>query len=229
MNRLAANLLGRFSMDVRGVPQSERFLLWIDAVGGYWICLGHEVMLGQPEGGAAVDVPILGDLASRHARIRRDGDGYLIEALHEVRIDDRPVHHVGWLRDGSRIQLGRSVRLVFRQPHALSGSARLDFVSRHRTQPSSDAVLLMADTCVLGPKRNGHVVCRNWTQEVILYRLGRELYCKTPGPFAIDGAACRDCGQITRNSRVQGEGFAFALDEREAEGPMFLAGGSSAK
>ncbi len=216
-------------MDVRGVRHSDRFLLWIDAVGGYWVCLGNEVMLGQPEGGRAVDVPILGDLSTRHARIRRDGDGYLIEALHEVRIDDRPVQTMGWLRDGSRIQLGRSVRLVFRQPHALSGTARLDFVSRHRTQPSADAVLLMADTCVLGPKRNGHVVCRDWTQEAIVYRLGSELYCKTPGPFAVDGAACRDCARITRNSRVQGEGFAFTLDDRETEGSMFPAGGSSAQ
>ena len=84
-------------MDVRGVRHSDRFLLWIDAVGGYWVCLGNEVMLGQPEGGRAVDVPILGDLSTRHARIRRDGDGYLIEALHEVRIDDRPVQTMGWL------------------------------------------------------------------------------------------------------------------------------------
>jgi hypothetical protein len=213
MNRLAASFLRRFSMDVHGAPHSDRFLLWIDAVGGYWVCLGDAVMLGQPEGGPAVDVPILGDLASRHARIRRDGEGYLIEALHEARIDDHLVHNVGWLRDGSRIQLGRSVRLVFRQPHALSGTARLDFVSRHRTQPSSDAVLLMADTCVLGPKRNGHVVCRDWTQDVILYRLSRELYCKTPGPFTVDGAACRDCAPITRNSRIAGEGFALTLDD----------------
>ncbi len=200
-------------MDAGGLRPQERFLLWIDAVGGYWVCLGEEVVLGQPEGGPAVDVPILGDLATRHARIRRDGEGYMIEALHEVRIDDRPVQNAGWLRDGSRLQLGRSVRLVFRQPHALSGTARLDFASHHRTQPSADAVLLMADTCVLGPKPNSHVICRHWTQEVILYRLGRELYCKTPGPFTVDDAACRDCGPITDHSRVQGEGFAVTLDD----------------
>ena len=40
---------------------------------------------------AAADVPILADLSSRHARIRRDGEGYLIEALREVRVDGRPV------------------------------------------------------------------------------------------------------------------------------------------
>ena len=28
----------------------DRFLLWVDAVGGYWICLGDEILLGQPVG-----------------------------------------------------------------------------------------------------------------------------------------------------------------------------------
>ena len=202
-------------MDLRGARHSERFMLWVDAVGGYWVCLGDEVVLGQPQQRGTVDVPILGDLSGRHARIRRDGEGYLIEALREVRIDDRPVRDVGWLSDGSRIQLGQSVRLAFRRPHALSGTARLDFVSRHRTQPSADAVLLMADSCILGPKHHCHVVCRDWTQEVILCRHEDELYCRTPGLFEIDGITCRERGRITTSSRVEGEGFSFNLEAIE--------------
>jgi hypothetical protein len=207
-------------MDVHRVPQSDRFMLWIDSVGGYLACLGDEVTLGQPDEAGTTDIPILGDLSSRHARIRRDGEGYVIEALRDVRVDDRPVRDVGWLRDGSRIQLGESVRLVFRRPHALSGTARLDFVSRHRTQPSADAVLLMADTCILGPKRNCHVVCREWTREVILYRHELDfearkeafLCCRMAGQFAVDGVACRDRGRIARNSRIQSEGISFNVD-----------------
>ena len=49
-------------------PKIDRFLLWIDAVGGYWVCAGDEVLIGQPVRYAEVDVPILGDLAGRHAR-----------------------------------------------------------------------------------------------------------------------------------------------------------------
>ena len=110
-------------------------------------------------------------LSSRHARVRRDGEGYLIEALREV-AHRRPA--------GARRRLAarrqpdcswaESVRLLFRQPHPLSGTARLDFLSRHRTQPSADAVLLMADPCILGPQPHSHVVCRDWTREVVLYR-----------------------------------------------------------
>ena len=57
-------------------------------------------------------MPILGDLSSRHARIRRDGEGYLIEALRRG-AGRRPAgaSDVGLLRDGSRIELGEAVRL----------------------------------------------------------------------------------------------------------------------
>jgi hypothetical protein len=229
MIRLAENFWERFAMDVQRAQPSERFMLWIDAVGGYWVCLGEEIVLGQPVAGEAVDVPILGDLSRQHARLRRDGEGYLIEALHEVRIDNRPVRDIGWLRDGSRIQLGRSVQLVFHRPNALSGTARLDFVSRHRTQPSADAVLWMADTCVLGPSRNSHVVCTTWPRDVILCHhgdasRGREtsetrsaaasLQCRTPGLFVVDAKVQHDVAPLTLQSCVQGEGFSFRLDAK---------------
>ena len=191
---------------------SERFMLWIDAVGGYWVCLGDEITLGRPDPRVSADVPILGDLSIRHACIRRDGEGYVIAAWQETRVDGRLVREIGWLGDGSRIQLGGSVRFTLRRPHPLSATARLDFTSRHRTQPSSDAVLLMADTCVLGPHPHSHVVCRDWTHEVILYRSGQELYCRTDGAFEIDGAACDGCGRITKHSRIEGDGFSFNLE-----------------
>jgi len=199
-------------MHLGDVRHSERFMLWIDAVGGYWVCLGDRVTLGQPDAQCTTDVPILGDLSSRHACIRRDGEGYLIEAWREVRVNGRVVQDVGWLGDGTRMQLGGSVRLLFRRPHPLSATARLDFLSRHRTQPSADSVLLMADACVLGPKPHSHVVCRDWTREVILYRRGQELFCRTDGAFEIDGVSCRGDRQITRNSHIEGDGFSFNLE-----------------
>jgi len=192
--------------------KTDRFLLWVDGVGGYWVCLGDEVTLGQPASPGNIDVPILGDLSKRHARIRRDGEGYLIEAFRPVRVDGRRVERVTSLRSGSLIQLGDAVRLVFRRPHALSATARLDFVSRHRTQPSLDAVLLMADSCVLGPKPHSHVVCHDWPSEVVLYRHDDELYCRTGVPIEIDGRGCKDRGRISRNSRIVGERFSLSLE-----------------
>jgi len=190
----------------------QRLMLWVDAVGGYWVCLADAIVLGQPNADARVDVPILGDVSSRHARIRRDGEGYLIEAIHKTHVDGNLVPRIAPLRNNSIITLGDSVRLRFRRPHALSATARLDFLSRHRTEPGADAVLLMADSCVLGPKPSSHVVCRHWPHEVILYRHDDELFCRSRAAFEVDGVACEGRAPIGRNSRITGEQFAVALE-----------------
>ncbi|MEN6494757.1 MAG: FHA domain-containing protein [Thermoguttaceae bacterium] len=199
-------------MDRSFQPATDRFFLWVDAVGGYWVCLGPEVTLGQPGAGRQADIPILGDLSQQQARIRRDGEGYLIEALREVRVDGRRVERLASLADGSVIQLGPSVRLRFRRPHPLSATVRLDFLSRHRTEPSVDGVLLMADTCVLGPKAHSHVVCRDWAEEVVLYRHGDQLYCCTAAAVEIDGVRCHDRTKLTRHSRIVGDTFSLSLE-----------------
>jgi len=205
-------------MDQGAWQNADRFFLWVDAVGGFWVCLADQVVLGRPDPAKPADVPILGDLSSRHARIRRDGEGYLIEAFREVRVDGRPVDQMALLATRNVIQLGAAVRLMFRRPHALSATARLDFVSRHRTQPSVDAVLLMADTCVLGPKPHSHVVCPDWPAEVILYRHEDALYCRAKGVLQIDGTRCEGRGPVTRDSRIVGDWFSLSLESMAGPG-----------
>jgi len=215
-------------MDCRRDQTTDRFMLWVDSVGGFLVCLADEVTLGQPVHHGSADIPILGDISSRHARIRRDGEGYLIEAIRDVQVDGRPVDRVAMLSDGSEITLGGGVRLGFRRPNALSATARLDLISRHRTQPPVDAILLMADSCILGPNPHSHVVCRDWTHEVIVYRHGEELFCrarksslpqaaktKTPRSpkLQIDGRPCTNRGSLTRHSHVVGRGFSLTLEE----------------
>jgi hypothetical protein len=191
---------------------ADRFMLWIDAVGGYWVCLGDDLLVGQPGAAGEADIPILADISSRHARIRRDGEGYLIDALREVRVGGRKIEATGLLGDGSRIEIGSGVKFAMRCPHPLSLTARLDFVSRHRTQPPADAVLLLADSCVLGPKPHSHVVCRDWAREVIIFRHEEKFICHAAGHFEIDGVPCRNRGQLQLNSRVCGDGFSFSLE-----------------
>ena len=200
-------------MDRSPSMKTGGFLMWVDAVGGYWVCLGDQITLGQPAVNGKADVPILGDISNRHARIRRDGEGYLIEAYRPVYVDGRIVDNVRSLANGQTIRLGDSVELIFRRPHALSTTARLDFVSGHRTQPSVDAVLLMADSCVLGPASHCHVVCRDWPTEVVLFRHDNRLFCRTAGPLKIDGRTAKGRGPITPHSRIEGEKFSLTLEE----------------
>jgi hypothetical protein len=189
-----------------------RFLLWVDGVGGYMICLGDEVSIGQAVPGNHVDIPLQANVSRRHARIRRE-DGYLIDPDHSVRVDGKEIRETTLLNDGDEIELGDGVRLRFRQPHALSATARLDFVSRHRTRPSADGVLLMAESCVLGPKWQNHVVCREWANDVVLYRRDGDLFCRAVEPIEVDGRYCEGQARIEANSHVMGSDFSLCLED----------------
>ena len=191
----------------------DRFMLWVDAVGGFLVCLGEKVSFGQAIPGTDVDVPLLADLSSRHMSIRRDGGSYLVIPSQTVLVAGRKVDGARTLADGDLIEPARGVKLRFRLPHALSTTARLDLESRHPTQPAVDAVLLMGNSCVLGPAANSHVVCRHWQNEVILFRCNGGLYCRAEVPFVIDGTECRGQGPITTNSHISGENFSLSLEQ----------------
>ena len=68
----------------QGVEPPSQYLLWVDGVGGYHVCLGHRVTLGQAGLDAAADIPILADVSRHHATIQRDPEGYFLEAVRKV-------------------------------------------------------------------------------------------------------------------------------------------------
>jgi hypothetical protein len=191
---------------------SNRFLLWIDAVGGYLVCSGNRVRIGQMAPGGVAELPIVADLARHHATFRRDGDSYLIEPIHPVKLNDRAVDRTMLVAPRAKLEFGRGVQFSFSQPNPLSGTACLQIVSRHRTQPTTSGMILLADTCVLGPEADSHIVCRNWSRKVVLHRLQDSLYCVTDGPFSIDGTVCQRRGLLKPGSQVIGEDFTFSIE-----------------
>ena len=198
---------------VNNSSAKNRLLLWVDAVGGFFVCSGSEVRIGQAVPGSNVELPLLADLSRHHATIRRDEEGYTIEPLRDVRLNHHRIEAVSWLNDNSLIELGPALQIRFRRPHPLSATARLDFVSNHRTQPSAAAVLLMADTCVLGPGAQNHVVCRDWPHDVVLHRQHGGLFCRSATPFEVDDKKFQQQGPISPRSHVVGEQFSFSLEE----------------
>ncbi len=191
----------------------DRFVLWVDGVGGFLVCTSDTITLGQPGQGADADVAILADLSRSQARIRRGGEGYLLEPVREVSVNGRKISAPTTLADGALIDLGGGVQLRFRRPHALSATARLEFVSRHRTVPAVDAVLLMSDSCVLGPGPNSHVVCRNWQRDVVLSRQEEQLFCRTNGRLEVNGVCCEGRSAIDRQAQIVGEDFSLSLEQ----------------
>jgi hypothetical protein len=190
----------------------KRFILWIDGVGGYLVCEGDEVLLGQAVSASQVDIPILGDVSRDHAIIRRSGEGYLLVPRRTTKLNGREITAATPLAEGAVLELGQGVRLRFRQPHPLSRTVRLEFASRHRTQPSTDGVLLLAESCILGPGARCHVICNDWNREVMLCRTGEELSCRVDGVVEIDGKTCPGGGAVTRGSKLLGEDFSITME-----------------
>lgn len=189
----------------------NRFILWVDGVGGFLVCQGNVVTLGQATPGCTVDVPILGDLSRQHATIVRDGEGYLIRSDRDLAINGRAARQAT-LRDGDVIRLGRSVDLKFTMPCPVSGTARLELVSRHRLHLSLAGILLMADTCVLGASGQTHVQVPESTGQIVLYRQGDRLNCRGDGVLEIDGQSHEGRGALRCTSRVIAGDFSFSLE-----------------
>lgn len=196
----------------RNPGPSGRFLLWVDAVGGYLMCLDDEVVLGRSAPDGTADVQVLGDLARRHATVVRSGDGYVIQAHHATYVNGRKVVDAAPLRHGDVVRLGGSVELEFRQPSPISSTARLELVSRHRLPLAVDGVILMAETCIIGPGRQAHIPAPNTGSDIVVYRQGPALWCRAPGEFEVDGQFAQGRTALTLSSSVLGQGYSFSLE-----------------
>src|SRR5262249_27466555 len=107
---------------------ARRFLLWIDGAGGYLVCLGARVTLGQAAPDGSAEVPLFADIARAHATLTRDAEGYMLEAVRLVQVNGQPTEKA-LLQPGDRVTLGSCCQLQFRQPVPVRATARLAPVS----------------------------------------------------------------------------------------------------
>jgi hypothetical protein len=189
-----------------------RFLLWVDGVGGYLVCMDDRIVLGRAGPDSHADVPLMGDLSRNHATLVRNGEGYLLQAHQASFVNGKPVAEQVVLRDGDVIRLGSTVELEFRQPSPVSATARLSIVSRHRLPLAVDGVLLMAETCIVGEAAQAHIPAPALLNPVVLYRQAGALWCRAPGAFDVDGKTCAARAPLTLQSSVLGDGFSFSLE-----------------
>lgn len=194
----------------------RRFLLWADAIGGYLVCMDEEILLGRAAPDGLADVPLLGDVARRHATLRRDGDGYVLRAHAPTFVNNRPVETAS-LRDGDVLRLGSTLELEFRQPSPVSATARLAILSRHRLPLAVDGVILMGETCILGPSPQAHIRAPGLAGPVVLYRQGEGLWCRAPGAFEVDGRPCVGRSALAARSSVLGDGYSFSFEPLESK------------
>lgn len=208
---------------------ADRWLLWVDGVGGYLLLPGDDWTIGGPTGSDDAEICVQGDLSRREACIRRQQGDYILQPLGTVLLGGRRMQRPAMLRDGDRLTLGpraaevgaggaeqppqsRGVRFEFAKPHPLSASARLRLDSRHKTLPRSDAVILLADTCVLGPTRASHILTPLAEQEVILVRSGTRWFCRGGEETYVAGELQSGRVEVPVGARLETAGLSFSLE-----------------
>lgn len=191
---------------------TDRFMIWVDGVGGYLVCADSLNTVGQSTQNNDVSIPICGDIHQLHARIESSESGHLIHPVGPVSISGQPVVEAQLLVNNRTFEMGGSVSLHYSRPHPWSNSAVISFESRNRTHPWSDGVLIAGDTIILGPGSQTHVRCPRWEHEVILVRREGQWFCRSFAEFSIDGQVVDLEGELAPNSRVEGKDFSFSLE-----------------
>ena len=214
-----------------GQSLSGRWLLWVDGVGGFLVLPGDDWTIGGPSGAEDSEICIQGDLARREACIRRQGSDYVLQPLGTVMLGGRRMSRPTLLKDGDKMLLGtgaaesrtsanpvysgmtgRGVRMEFSKPHPLSASARLILESRHKTRPRSDGIILMADTCILGPSRACHISTAIADNELVLLLREGRWFCRGAGETLVDGVASSGRVEVPVGAKVENGGLCFTLE-----------------
>lgn len=201
------------------VPSSEPparavYRLWVDSVGAYLVCFNPQVRIGGPvrPDVDAAEIALLSNLSRHHARILRSGEVWLLEPLGAASIDGGPIIKHRLLQDGNLLRLGESVELRFRQPSALSATARLDFESGHQTQPTVDGVILFAETCVMGAGLDAHIPGPAGSDRVLLVRRPSGLWCKAAGGIQVNEVDCGTEVACEIGKVYTGQGWCFRFE-----------------
>lgn len=190
-----------------------RAMLWVDRVGSFLLYFKPRVRIGGPgEDGSSVDLSLLANLSRHHATIVREGEAYLLTPHGRTTIGSRPVSSPEPLSDGSEIVLGSNVRLRFRIPSPMSNTARLDFASEHRPRQFVNAVILMDETCLLGPGEEHHVPCPVWKESVVLYKREEKFWCKSRSGVSVNGSSHSSSQELTNGAVVGGGDFRFRVE-----------------
>jgi hypothetical protein len=193
------------------VTAEPRYLLWIDGIGGFLVCMGSRVTIGQATHESHVDIPLYADISRQHASLTRDSEGYMLEATRAVLVNGRTMERA-LLKTNDVLTLGNGCQIQFSLPVPVSATARLDVRSGHRLALAVDGILLMADTLVLGPGAQAHVAIPDLDQAVILYRQKEGLAVRYGGNLSVDGQHCRERALLQPSSSVTGDDFAFAIE-----------------
>ncbi len=217
--------IGTHGLVSRDIPvagnSSERYIIWIDGVGAWQLCVGSEFLIGAPTREDSVaDICLMAHLSRRHATLQRIGEDWFIHPYHPTVVSGRTVTGAASLRTGDSICLAERVRLGFRIPSVLSGSAVIDFESHHRPAQTVDGIILMTDSVLLGPRKDHHIYCPDWPELVVIYRQDGQMRCRSKAALTVNGERVRDSAILSDGAIVSGEEFRFRIEKQSSNIPV---------
>ena len=187
-------------------------ILWIDGVGGFLLIDSDEVLIGQAIAASKADICIVGDLSRQAAAIRRSEGDYLLQPLQPTQQNGRSVDRAQLLNDGDEIQLGNRVRFQFQKPNPLSGTARLDLLSLNRFKPNVNGIILLSDSCIIGPQAGSHISCPSWNSELLLFRHNKSWYFRTLTEVNVNNQPEKGQIELQPGMRMDGDDFSLSVE-----------------
>ncbi len=192
---------------------SKKFILWIDGVGGYLICMGSEVTIGQSCPDSIADITLFCDVSRHHLTLTRDSECYVLKAERTVKVNAQEVDRT-LINPGDRITLGSSCQLLFRQDVPISTTARIDLVSGHRFGLPIDGAILMSETLLIGPGPQANVLMDDLDQTVIIFRTKDGLGVRSTKKFFLNGEPVSDRAHFDPGAKITGSNFSMTLESQ---------------
>lgn len=221
-------MFGSLTRPATGSTTGCRYTLWIDGVGAWQVLTSPVVTLGRAqapvspllartslakEASDEADVAVMSGMSRRHAQLERVNESWVLTAHAATEIEGRPVDGQTVLPDDCEITAGGSVRVGFCVTTPLSASARLSFLSEHRPAGTVDGVVLMAQTCLLGPGPENHVRCPEWPASLVLVQSRHGLAVKSRKDIFVDGSLVTGLTPLSSGQVISGTDFRFRLEE----------------
>lgn len=192
--------------------------LWIDGVGCWLAWWEPKLTIGGPSMSHPADVALLSNLKSLHAEIERSREEYVIHPHGPTSIGGTVISTSTSLMDGDVLQLGSDVRLRFRVASSLSTSAVLEFLSDHRPSLRTDGVVMMDQTCLIGPGNDQHIRCQGAEDSLVLFRRNDAMWVRSRQPLHVNGKKQDGPIQLKDGDVVRDESLSFRLELEEEGG-----------
>jgi len=168
--------------------RDDKLLLLVDGGGSYLIVRSPQASVGRAATSTPADVPLLSDIAERHANVARVDDGYFIFSAKDIEVNRKMTKHE-LLRDGDRIVLGKKAKFTFRLPSRRSTTAMLDLSDTTKMPNDVRRVVLLDHHATIGSGSKAHITCRHAGPTLVLFERDGGLWVRAKSDGHVDTEA----------------------------------------